>query len=56
MDDEGDFYRGTKEEFVLKQGLILDFIGGDSLIHPELLDNILEYYIFYSTLISGGLL
>lgn len=51
-DDDPVLVRGTKEEFVLKQGLILDFIGGDSLIHPELLDNILEYYIFYSTLIG----
>jgi uncharacterized protein len=36
--------RGTQDEWILKQGLIIDFIGGDALMAPELLDKILTYY------------
>jgi uncharacterized protein len=36
--------KGTKSEWILDQGLILDFIGGDALMAPELLDKILTYY------------
>ncbi|MDR1323425.1 MAG: 4Fe-4S cluster-binding domain-containing protein [Candidatus Margulisbacteria bacterium] len=36
--------KGTDSEWILKQGLIIDFIGGDALMVPELLDRILQYY------------
>jgi uncharacterized protein len=39
---------GTDNEWILKKGLIIDFIGGDSLIQPDFLDDILKYYIFKS--------
>lgn len=35
---------------VLKRGIILDFVGGDALMHPELLDEILTYFIHQATL------
>lgn len=38
--------KGTDNEWVLNQGLILDFIGGDSLMHPKLVDQILEYFVY----------
>jgi len=38
--------RGTKDEWVLNQGLILDFIGGDSFMRPKLMDEILSYFQF----------
>jgi uncharacterized protein len=37
---------GTKDDWIIKRGVILDFIGGDSLMHPELLDKILSYFVF----------
>jgi uncharacterized protein len=36
--------KGTDSEWIIKQGLILDFIGGDALMVPELVDKILQYY------------
>ena len=36
--------KGTKEEWILQKGLVIDFIGGDALMVPELLDQILQYY------------
>jgi uncharacterized protein len=36
--------RGTDHEWILDQGLIMDFIGGDALMAPELVDKILRYY------------
>jgi uncharacterized protein len=33
-----------KEKYILRNGLILDFIGGDALMVPELVDKILRYY------------
>jgi uncharacterized protein len=35
---------GTDDYWMLKQGLTLDFIGGDALIDVELVDSILEYF------------
>lgn len=35
----------TDHEWILRNGLILDFIGGDSLMFPDLVDSILQYYI-----------
>lgn len=36
---------GTEHEWILQQGLILDFIGGDSLMFPELVDDIISYFV-----------
>jgi uncharacterized protein len=41
---------GTDKQWIIKQGLILDFIGGDALIRPKLIESILRYFIFTSTL------
>ena len=38
--------RGTENDWILKQGVIIDFIGGDALMVPELCDKILTYFIF----------
>ena len=38
--------RGTKDEWILNHGLILDFIGGDSFMRPKLMDEILSYFQF----------
>jgi uncharacterized protein len=38
--------KGTDCEYLLKNSLILDFIGGDALMTPELLDKILQYYTY----------
>ena len=38
--------KGTPNEWILDSGIILDFIGGDSLMNPELLDEILSYFQF----------
>jgi uncharacterized protein len=37
---------GTKDEWFLDRGLILDFIGGDSFMHVDILDKILSYYMY----------
>jgi uncharacterized protein len=37
---------GTEEEWMLDRGLILDFIGGDSFMHVDLVDKILSYYVY----------
>jgi uncharacterized protein len=36
---------GTKHEWILNQGLIMDFIGGDALMHPQLVEDIVKYFI-----------
>jgi uncharacterized protein len=36
----------TEESWILNNGLILDFIGGDSFMHVDLMDKILSYYIY----------
>ncbi len=41
---------GTSEAWIMKQGLILDFIGGDALMRPILTRDILRYFIFASTI------
>lgn len=38
----------TDKEWILNQGLILDFIGGDALMHPKLVEDILKYFILKS--------
>lgn len=35
---------GTDQEWILAQGLVLDFIGGDALMVPDLCDDILTYF------------
>jgi uncharacterized protein len=37
---------GTKDEWIIEQGLILDFIGGDSFMHVDLMDDILQYFTY----------
>lgn len=39
---------GTENEWILEQGLILDFIGGDALMRPQLVDDILKYFMYSS--------
>ncbi|GBR73653.1 radical SAM/SPASM domain-containing protein [Candidatus Termititenax aidoneus] len=43
-DDDPISAKGTDNEWILNEGLILDFIGGDALMVPELLDKIIQYY------------
>jgi uncharacterized protein len=38
--------KGTKDEWIIEQGLILDFIGGDSFMHVDLMDKILQYFTY----------
>ena len=47
-DDDPVSVRGTETEWFLEKGLIIDFIGGDSLMMPDLVDSILQYYIYQS--------
>ena len=35
---------GTKDQWILENGIILDFIGGDALMHPDLVDDIVSYF------------
>ncbi|MDR1113947.1 MAG: hypothetical protein LBL50_02530 [Candidatus Margulisbacteria bacterium] len=44
--------KGTDSEWIVKQGLILDFIGGDALMVPELLDKIIQYYIYKAVMLG----
>ena len=37
---------GTKDEWIMKSGLVLDFIGGDALINPKFVDDVLKYFMF----------
>jgi uncharacterized protein len=37
---------GTKDEWMIKRGLVLDFIGGDSFMHVDLMDQILNYFVY----------
>jgi len=36
--------RGTHMEWLLKQGLVIDFIGGDALMRPDFCDKVLQYF------------
>lgn len=40
---------GTKDER-LNNGVVLDFIGGDALMHPDLVESIVSYFIVEATL------
>jgi uncharacterized protein len=37
---------GTKDEWIINRGIILDFIGGDSFMHVDLMDEILNYFVY----------
>ena len=39
---------GTKDEWMYDNGLIMDFIGGDALMRPELCDKIISHFIWAS--------
>jgi uncharacterized protein len=47
-DDDPIGIKGTDMEWLLDRGLILDFIGGDALMRPKLVDDILTYFQFYA--------
>lgn len=44
--------KGTETEWMLKSGLILDFIGGDALVRPKLVGDILRYFVVRSTILG----
>ncbi len=44
--------KDEKKMWILNNGLILDFIGGDALMVPELCDDILTYYIYKSMMMK----
>lgn len=35
--------KNTRDEWIINNGLIIDLLGGDALMYPELCDSILEY-------------
>lgn len=41
---------GTKDEWMLHSGLILDFIGGDALMEPKIVDDALTYLVQQMTI------
>lgn len=45
--------KGTDLEWLLKKGIVLDFIGGDALMVPDLVDSILDYWV-YKTRLTGS--
>ena len=44
-DDDPAGLKGTKDEWIGQQGLIMDFIGGDALMFPDLVEDILLYFM-----------
>ncbi len=36
---------GTEDEWMLDHGIIIDFIGGDSFMNPEIIDEVLTYFV-----------
>lgn len=36
--------KGTKDQFIEEEGIVLDFIGGDALMNVEVVDKILDYW------------
>lgn len=43
---------GTDDEWMLNNGLVLDFIGGDALMNVSIVDEILKYFIYKSTMMN----
>jgi uncharacterized protein len=46
LNDPNPINAGEEEKWLINQGLILDFIGGDALMVPNLLDQIVQYFQF----------
>lgn len=44
QDDDPVLAKETEMEWLIQRGIILDFIGGDALMVPELADKILQYF------------
>lgn len=44
--------KGTKDEWIPKSGLILDFIGGDSFMTVDIMDDALTYFMYKATLMN----
>lgn len=42
---------GTPDEWILNNGLIMDMIGGDALMRPQLVNDILTYFVYKSTIL-----
>lgn len=51
-DDDCIGVKGTKNEWITQQGLVMDFIGGDALMNPKLVDDILSYFQVKATLMN----
>jgi uncharacterized protein len=41
---------GTEDEWIIKQGLVLGLLGGDALMRPQLVRNIVEYFMVASAI------
>jgi uncharacterized protein len=50
LDEDPLALANTRFSWVTHKGIILDFIGGDSLMHPDLIDQILIYFITQATI------
>ena len=44
--------KGTKDEWINSTGLILDFIGGDSFMNPDLIDKALSYLQYKANMLN----
>lgn len=44
--------KGSANDWILNSGAILDFIGGDALMHPDLIEKIIKYWIYKSTIMK----
>ncbi|MDR1997167.1 MAG: hypothetical protein LBQ83_02440 [Candidatus Margulisbacteria bacterium] len=51
-DDDPIGVRHTDYAWLHQQGIILDFIGGDALMVPDLVDRILQYYQYKAVLLG----
>ena len=51
-DDDCIGVKGTKDEWMISKGLVMDFIGGDALMNPRLVDDILSYFQVKATLLG----
>lgn len=41
---------GTPSEWLMHRGVILDFIGGDALINPKFIDDVLKYFMYQTVM------
>ena len=44
--------KGTNDEWIINSGIILDFIGGDSFMTPDIIDKTLSYFQYKATLMG----